>query len=236
MRSNRRYYPDGLTTLDLKPADGAHNVTIGLRRGVARTGDLIGPDGKPVQDALMLCRSYIPYDFDLNAMTGLKIRSGRFALPGCDPERPSEVFIYSHKAQLGATAKLVGKPGQPVTIRLQPCGTAKARFVDEQGKPVVKLWPLLEILVTPGIISANNFELQGMEAEIAGMMNLDPGFYNDLRSDDQGRAVFPSLIPGATYLLLAQGLGRGTTDLKKEFKVEPGQTLDLGDVLWPAKP
>ena len=55
-------------------------------------------------------------------------------------------------------------------------------------------------------------------------------------SDDQGRATFPSLIPGATYFLLAQGLGQGSTDLKKEFKVEPGQTLDLGDVLWPTKP
>src|SRR5207244_2938418 len=40
-----------------------------------------------------------------------------------------------------------------------------------------------------------------------------------------------SLLPGATYVLLAQGLGRGTTDLKKEFKVEPGQVLDLGKVL-----
>ena len=65
---------------------------------------------------------------------------------------------------------------------------------------------------------------------------LDSDIYNYLRSDDQGRATFPSLIPGATYLLLAQGLGQGSTDLKKEFKVEPGQTLDLGDVLWPTKP
>jgi RNA polymerase sigma factor (sigma-70 family) len=235
-RPDRRYYPDGLAALDLKPGDDARDVTIALRRGVTRTGTLIGPDGKLVEHGVMACRSYIPYGFDRNKMSSVQITDGRFSLPGCDPDKPVEVFVYSLKSGVGARTTLEGKPHQPVTIRLQPFGKAKARFVDEEGKPVAKVWPLLNILVTPGVVFANNFDVKGVEAECIGMMNLDPGVYNGLRSDEQGQATFPSLLPGAAYLLLAQGLGRGTTDLKKKFKVDPGQTLDLGDVIWPSRP
>src|SRR5262249_37471033 len=104
VRPNRRYYPDGLVALDVKPGDPPRDVTIALCRGVARTGFVVDPDGKPVQDAVLLCRSYLLYRFDLNGMNELKIRNGRFSLPGCDPEKPSEVFVYSHKGRLGATA------------------------------------------------------------------------------------------------------------------------------------
>src|SRR5205823_11432054 len=154
------------------------------------------PDGEPVREAVMLCRSYVPdRRFDLNGIRGLDITDGRFALPGCDRDKPSEVFVFSRKARLGAAATLAGKPDQPATIRLQRCGTARARFVDEGGQPVAKLWPLLDILVTPGVISANNFDVKGVEADLANMMNFEPDVYNELRSDEQGRAVFPALIP-----------------------------------------
>ena len=55
--------------------------------------------------------------------------------------------------QWGAAVELSGKQaGEELTIRLQPCGQAKARFVGPDGKPVAKLstFPFFELLITPG--------------------------------------------------------------------------------------
>jgi len=44
--------------------------------------------------------------------------------------------------------------------------------------------------------------------------------------------MFPTLIPGATYRFSAGANGEAAGhQLRKEFTVKPGETLDLGDVL-----
>ena len=45
--------------------------------------------------------------------------------------------------------------------------------------------------------------------------------------------MLPALIPGSTYRIIDQTTAR-TPDgpqLRKEFTVKPGETLDLGDIL-----
>ena len=52
-------------------------------------------------------------------------------------------------------------------------------------------------------------------------------------SDAQGRLTLPVLIPGATYRFIDYTMAvRGKTgpQLRKEFTVKPGETLDLGDI------
>src|SRR5262249_31115361 len=51
-----RYYAHGLVRLDLKPGDDVHDVAVTFRRGARVSGRLIGPDGKPVAQALMISR------------------------------------------------------------------------------------------------------------------------------------------------------------------------------------
>jgi hypothetical protein len=48
-----------------------------------------------------------------------------------------------------------------------------------------------------------------------------------------GRIVFPALIPGATYRILDRTTARtqNRPQLRNEFTVKPGETLDLGDIL-----
>ena len=57
--------------------------------------------------------------------------------------------------------------------------------------------------------------------------NIDGGRYQTLRTDAQGQLTFPSLIPGATYRVMA---GERGWVMKKEFVAEAGKTVDLAEI------
>jgi hypothetical protein len=94
-------YPDALAHVDLKPDQTSHQVTMRLRRGVTVAGRVVGPDGAPLARAIALGRSYIPElglrNFSGGAFNGLlseiKVRDGRFEIPGCDPEKPCTFYF-----------------------------------------------------------------------------------------------------------------------------------------------
>ena len=58
--------------------------------------------------------------------------------------------------------------------------------------------------------------------------NIDGGRYQTLRTDAQVQLTFPSLIPGATYRVMA---GEGGWVMKKEFVAEAGKTVDLSEIM-----
>jgi RNA polymerase sigma factor (sigma-70 family) len=227
---NRRNYPDALVKLSLKPQSEPYEVKATLRRGVTLTGRLVGPNGEAVQHAVMLCRSYIPYGYDLNSGKGAKeISDGRFELPGCDPEKRLEVFFLAPKSQLGARLELAaGTIGVgPVMVRLQPCGKATARFVRADGMPAPNIWPVTQLVITPG--DTINFDRTKPVADLIFLANVDREHHNypDLQTDAQGRATFMNLIPAATHWIEGSG---PRARFHKEFTVGAGESLDLGEI------
>jgi hypothetical protein len=112
-----------------------------------------------------------------------------------------------------------------VTVRLEPCGSARARFVDAQGRPVAGHRPWLLVVLTPGVhptVEALEKGLLYAEEEFAD--NLARPHSVEVRTDAEGRVTLPCLIPGATYRIM-EGQGKS-----KDFTAEAGKTLDLGDV------
>ena len=81
------------------------------------------------------------------------MKSGRFEIHGLDPGVEVPVYFLDPHHKLGATANFSGKSaaGGPITVRLQSCGTAKARLVDSSGKPVAgyRGSRLISMAVTP---------------------------------------------------------------------------------------
>jgi RNA polymerase sigma factor (sigma-70 family) len=228
-----RNYLDGLVALNLKPQPEAHKLKVTLKRGVTIKGGLVGPDGKPAAHAVLFSRVYLPHGRTLNGMSTKEVKDGRFELSGCDPEKTVQIFFFDAKNKLATIADVAVKKAlaKPLTVRLQRCGMASARFVDKAGKPVAGVRPMLEVVVTPGIPWVDTtFDSKQPSADTFNMSNLDARWHGNLRSDAQGRITFPPLIPGATHWMIGHSPNMGLYNLNKEFKVEAGKTLDLGDI------
>lgn len=118
---------------------------------------------------------------------------------------------------------------EPMSVVLKPCGSAKAKFildrVDRQFSPV------LYFVLTPGEMK---YDFDAMKAgktlaDSDFVANLDRINYGNPQEVQEGidrYHTFPALIPGATYRLLIGGRIDGPY---KDFTVQSGETLDLGE-------
>jgi RNA polymerase sigma factor (sigma-70 family) len=229
-------YPDALAHIDLKAGQPSHEVTMRLRRGISVAGRVIRPDGSAVARAIAFGRTYVPYNgrgstfgaFNGGYLPEINVRDGRFEIPGCDPAKPSTFYFFDREHQLGATVELGGKPAEngPVVIQLKKCGSARVRYQDLQGKPIIGHEPALPrrgsqnrplmLIITPGDDSTARDKTM---ADMASQVNLDTERMRALRTGADGRVTMESLIPGATYRFHGH-----------EFTAEAGKTIELPDV------
>ena len=127
-----RMYSHAYAALDLKPGMGSQEVNLVLRRGATVEGRVVGPDGQPVRDAWIFSRLILdPSREAARNWTGRyhgKVRNGRFEIRGLDPDAEVPVYFLEPERKLGAVVNLSVKSaaGGPVTVRLEPCGAARA--------------------------------------------------------------------------------------------------------------
>jgi protocatechuate 3,4-dioxygenase beta subunit len=232
-----RFYAHALAACDPKPEVEGPEITVPLRRGGTAVGRVIGPDGRPVPSAMMIGRVFLPplrsawlsWRFDPTH----RVRDGRFEVHGLDPDAEVPIHFFEPSSKLGATVVLSGKSGAngPITVRLEPCGTARARLVDRDGKPVAGYFAPRRILiiVTPGA-SLEHVRPGQMSADALAFTAIDQANYDKLASDADGRIALPDLIPGANYCVSAYPRN-GAVFFHKDITVKPGETIDLGDIL-----
>jgi len=238
-----RFYAHAYVFLDLKAGSETQEVNVALQRGATVKGCAVAPDGHPVENALVFSRIILKSPFGTwkvwLSRDRESVRHGRFELHGLDTDTEVPVFFLEPKHKLGATVNFSGKLGAagPVTVRLEPCGAARARLVNPGGRPVVtRLLPrMARMLVTPGPPFSLAKEKEGhVFADEGALDQIDPLNYgNGLMSDAEGRIKLPVLIPGATYRIVDITTTRDPAgpQLRREFTVKPGETLDLGDIL-----
>ena len=152
------------------------------------------------------------------------------------------VYFLEPERKLGAVVNLSAHSaaGGPVTVRLEPCGSARAWLVDPDGKPVARPVPNLSItmVVTPGPVRNNspneNDKNSLLTADEYDLTTIDPiNYERELAPDAGGRLTLPVLIPGATYRIIDYTMfvrGQTGPEVRKEFIVKPGQKLDLADI------
>jgi RNA polymerase sigma factor (sigma-70 family) len=235
-----RHYAHDIVAYEIPAGAASHEINPTLRPGKTLRGRVAGPTGETVEDAVILTRNQIdPVNHRWLGHNPIHARDGRFELAGFDPEKAAPAYFLDPEHEWGAAVELSGKQaGEELTIRLQPCGRAKARFVGPDGKPAAKLnvWPYFHLLMTPGAPQTMMAtEGEQLTADQAFLPNIDYKHYpNGPRTDTEGRVVLPDLIPGAPYRVSdwsSVNVPDKGVQLRKDFTVKPGETVDLGDIL-----
>ena len=239
--SSRRLYSHAFIALDPKPGNTDPEVSVALRRGVTLQGRVVGPDDQPVRDAWMISRAIlrpgtVPWR-SWRADEHGTARDGRFELHGLDPDAEVLVYFLDPRRKLGMTARFSGQSMAkgPVTVRLEPCVTARARLVAPDATPLggfAQPW-LISMVVTPDAIAGpTGREESPLMADVDFLNRLDTiNYQQNPTADAQGRIVFPALIPGATYRIVNRGpRGARGPRVNTDFTVKPGETFDLGDI------
>ncbi len=215
-------------------------VQVTLRRGQTVSGRIVGPDDQPVPDTWIMGRAALgPGSVAWRVWSGFyhgTAPSGRFELHGIDPDTEIPVYFFQPKRKLGAVAHLSGKSaaGGPITIRLEPCGSAVARLVDAGNKPVAgyrdQLMTSMIVRFGPDPARGDVVGANDLATESGYLSRIDPINYPvPPQSDALGQITFPALIPGANYRIVVRN--PPAAPVRKDFTVKPGETTVLGDIL-----
>ncbi len=241
-----RLYLHAYAALDLKPGMASQEINPVLRRSATVVGRVVGPDGQPVRNAWIFTRLILdPSRETARYWTGSyhgKVSNGRFAIRGLAADAEVPVYFLEPERKLGAAVNLSVKSaaGGPVTVRLEPCGSARGSLVDSDGNPIAR--PVRELsitmIVTPGP-ARNNFPNPNDKTSLPAadeydLTTIDPINYEKEQAPDAvGRITLPVLIPGATYRFIDSTMfvrGQTGPEIRKEFTVKPGQKVLLGEI------
>jgi hypothetical protein len=124
---------------------------------------------------------------------------------GLNPKRSREMLFFHNEKGLGYHAEIRGDTKGPLTIKLQPLGSASGRIVDKAGQPLAGLALAPYTLGSP---------------------------YGQVKTDKDGRFKVEGLVPGATYRLYPIESTKRRA-IRQTFVVEPAKDKDLGDIIDP---
>jgi hypothetical protein len=117
----------------INPDEGADPLVLdfALQPGRTLRGTLLSPDGRPLTGVKVA---------GLTAMPNTEVLDGpSFTVEGLNPRRGRELFFRHSGEELGKVLTIRGDEAGPLTVRLDPCGTARGRVVDKGGQPVAGL-------------------------------------------------------------------------------------------------
>jgi beta-lactamase regulating signal transducer with metallopeptidase domain/protocatechuate 3,4-dioxygenase beta subunit len=189
----------------IEPSEDEHALVrdVALERPREIKGKILGPDNQPLTGATV----YGLIRFGVETLKG-----SEFTVRGVNPKAKRPLVFYHKEKQLGYYLKDLGAgtPGS-LTIKLQPCGSASGRIVDEDGQPVARQ----EVH-----ICGNTFRAGRGEAS---------GGYHRVVTDKNGRFHVAGLVAGQHYFF-AESFYRIIPRFYGGVTVEPGQDKDLGDI------
>jgi hypothetical protein len=196
-------------------------------RGETVAGRVIDPSGMPVQAAMLLCSEKVS-PLRNGAVQPLPVRAGRYELPGCVADRVYPVLFLDAVNGWGAAVDLRAGGSVRPEVKLARCGSARVRLLDAKG------WPLAGRGLRLALLTERSFLVDKPPLERAADGHLsvcyDPRHYDtDPVSDREGWLILPALIPGARYVLPYADM-TGVWRFTPEFRVEPGQQLQLPDL------
>jgi protocatechuate 3,4-dioxygenase beta subunit len=214
-RGGQPWLSHGFAAVDLRVGDKPTEIGFALTEGVTLRAAASGPDGRQVGDLQVFCK------LQTFAASPVQIRGNRVELHGCDAEKEVRVMIFDAKNQWGATVEMSKKRAgdKPMSVRLEPCGSARVRFLDAEGKPLANFYPGLFLELAP-----KHGDLRAQTDQI-----FSPFRKSGPHTDEQGYCTLTALIPGATYQF-------GYTEIDSPFVAKAGEVLKLPDRIIKTRP
>jgi hypothetical protein len=186
---------NALVLLEPGEKDEALIKDVALEAPRELKGRVVGPDGKRVSGAWVLGL------FGLDQET---LKGAEFTVRGINPKMRRQLVFYHKARNLGFfLEELRGDRTEPLTIQLQPCGSASGRLVDSDGQPMA-----------------------GERIVVQGGAMFGRGGYQECKTDKEGRFRAEGLVPGQGYEVFRPSVPRHLAAVA----VEPGKHKDLGDI------
>jgi hypothetical protein len=227
-----RVFEHAFASLNAAHGDRLEPMRFTLRRGTTISGRVVGPDGQAIREAVAVCRS-VAQPLRGQVPRTLSIRDGVFEIPGCVPGRTYPVLLLDSVRRLGAVTDLrvFARGETPPTVRMAECGTARVRLVDAVGRPLVGHRPLVRIWIPEDTSSedSNASKTWPRQDPIFASWFDTVNYLSGPRTDADGIAVLPTLVPGLEYrvdFVVDDRYSRSSP-----FRVAPGQTVRLPDVV-----
>jgi protocatechuate 3,4-dioxygenase beta subunit len=184
----------------IEPDAKADKLTREVALQPARTvkGSVAGADGKPLAGVTI-------FGLGPNLFGSETLKTADFTVHGLNPKRTRQLLFLYPERGLGLYQEIRGDEAGPLTVKLQPLGSASGRVVDKDGQPVAGL-----------VLNVNRTRLLG------------PGG-TQVKTDKEGRFRADGLVPGQKYDLAPLKQSR-IVGPKDAIVVEPGKDKDLGDI------
>jgi hypothetical protein len=177
---------------------------IPLDSGRSLVGTIVGPDGKPLAGAQVQGLDDFP------SWTLKPLESPQFELHALPPDASRFLFFYHRGRKLAGLLEVKATDMGPLVAKLQPCGAASGRLIDDAGVPV------------SGVELIAYKRNEKVEKYVPSLPDRpEPG--------KDGRFQLEGLIPGERYEFWAFRRGRNATAIENLI-VKPGETKELGDV------
>jgi hypothetical protein len=151
-----------------------------------------------------------PYGLVVHPVQTLK--EAEFTVWGINPRAKRSLVFYHKDKNLGCFVKeLSDDLSEPLTVRLQPCGSASGGIVDSDGQPVAGL----------------RLSVQGGRIRFAGEQG---GVYYEVTTDKAGHFHVEGLVPGQEYLVSESHSSDGYRRILAPVRVEAGKHQDMGEI------
>lgn len=190
----RRY--QCLRLINPDPQSATVTIDLSCRRGRSLGGTVVGPDGGPVH-------SVSAFGLDpRNVFRETTLENGSFVVHALNPRRTRSLMFYHKEKNVGAALNVGGGQDGPLTVRLEPCGSAIGRLVDSQGRAIGDA----TIVVTPKGLLIGSTCWTG-------------------KTDRDGNFRVDGLVPGQPYWA---ELAERPYYVVFQFQVQSGETRELG--------
>jgi beta-lactamase regulating signal transducer with metallopeptidase domain/protocatechuate 3,4-dioxygenase beta subunit/5-hydroxyisourate hydrolase-like protein (transthyretin family) len=215
---------------EINPEESAkrHELNLELDSGDTVTGRVVDAVGKPVTGFYFSGRNA---RFD----TWAPGKDDVFDVTGVEADAARDVYFAHRQQNLAGHTRVTGDEAKDLVISLQPAGTVKGRLVGADGEPlgnyVLRRWS--SSLASPADFTSIRY------APPLPPSN-DRTQVGEHETDAEGRFEIPCLVPGVEYRIRAYHRDnmsmprvrplKVSGELDQAIVVEPGQTLDLGDV------